>query len=294
MRVVPLAAPLLLGACTLLVSTDDLSGGTVDGGVTETGVPESDTGSDAPSEANAPDARPPSSYRDLVLSDMPRVYWRMGISNGVTVPDETGGGNVLTLQGSGFGLGQDGAIAGDPDTSISFDGDKSYATALDPRVFDYLDHHPFTIELWARHDSRGGATYQHLLGDLDNPTGDPKTRNGYYLYANQLGGAVNFSLEWDTPGAPQGISSSAKVNDNTWAHVCGVFDGQNVRVYVNAAPGAPFLVGMAGITARASPLIVGAEDPSGNAFSGRVDEIAIYDTALSPETIAKHAAAGTK
>src|SRR5262249_43821717 len=72
MRVVPIAAPLLLGACTLLVGTDDLSGGAVDGGApAEGGVPEADTHADASPEANGPDARSPSAYRDLVLSDKP-------------------------------------------------------------------------------------------------------------------------------------------------------------------------------------------------------------------------------
>jgi len=301
MRVVSFAAPLLLGACTLLVGTDDLTGGAIDAsaesGPADAGRPEADAIVDAPTQSDlgpASDTRPPSAYRDLVLNDGPRAYWRMGIASGTAIPDETGGGNTLTLQGSGFVLGQPGAIAGDPDTSVSFDGQASYATAKDARIFDYPDHHPFTLEVWVRHDARSLATYQHLVGDLDNPGGSPTNRNGYYLYANRLGGTANFALEWDTPGAPQGISTSNFVNDATWAHVCGVFDGQNVRVYLGANPSPPFQVGTASITARTSLMIIGAEDPAGNAFSGLIDEIAVYDRVLSPEQIARHAAAGPK
>jgi hypothetical protein len=297
MRVVPLAAPLLLGACTLLVPTDDLSGGSVDGGVPlESGSPEAgqdDAAVDAPQSVPdaAQDGGQVSTYRDLVLKDAPRAYWRMGIASGTTIPDETGGGNSLALLGTGFVLAQPGAIAGDNDTAISFDGAGSYATAKDARVFDYPDHHPFTLEAWARHDGRTGSMYQHLIGDLEDQGGSPP-RNGYYLYANRLDAGVNFSLEWDTPGAPQAIASSDRVGDGTWAHVCAVFDGQVLRVFVNAAPSVPVAVGTASITPRKSLLIVGAEEPGGHTFSGLIDEMAVYDTALTVQQVARHFAAG--
>src|SRR5688572_10082323 len=104
-----------------------------------------------------------SKYRNAVLADKPLAYWRMGIQQGSSlIKDETGNGNDLVLQGGGHTFGRAGALAGDDDTALGFDGKGSRAVLIgDARAFDFPNRAPFTIECWAfretvRPDGGGG------------------------------------------------------------------------------------------------------------------------------------------
>ncbi|HMI83190.1 MAG TPA: hypothetical protein VK550_03800 [Polyangiaceae bacterium] len=175
--------------------------------VAETGS-SPDTGP-APRDAPSPDA-PPSeggtTYPGVVLADGPFAYWRMGIRSGSTVPDESGHQNELVLQGGGHSLGVPGAIAGDGNTAIRFDGVNSYATAVRPRDFDFPGGAPFTIECWARReplaDGGEGAYFQHLMG---SSAGGPPNRNGFLLYILPAAGANSSytAFDYDVPDGDQ-------------------------------------------------------------------------------------------
>src|SRR5689334_14700774 len=89
------------------------------GGSTFSGSERFDAAGPSDSPA-APDAG--LANRGAVLEDGPIVYWRMGIGSGSVVPDESGHHNDLLLQGTGHRFGVAGAIAGDPDGAIGFDG----------------------------------------------------------------------------------------------------------------------------------------------------------------------------
>src|SRR6185295_12347408 len=112
--------------------------------------------------------------------------------------------NELVLQGGGHALGAPGAIAGDGDTAIRFDGVSSYATAVRPRDFDFPASAPFTIECWARReplaDGGDGAYFQHLLG---NSAGGPPNRNGFLLYMLPTASAPYAGFEYDVPDGGQ-------------------------------------------------------------------------------------------
>src|SRR3954471_1291742 len=51
------------------------------------------------SQGDAPSTK---SYRELILDAKPLAYWRMGISTGDVIPDESGNGNTLELEGVTF------------------------------------------------------------------------------------------------------------------------------------------------------------------------------------------------
>jgi hypothetical protein len=172
----PMLALATFGGCSLLVDTGGLLGarGTaaIPGAPTHrpTRTPRClDASPDA--DALLLDARA-SAYKSAILADGPLAYWRMGITTGTVIPDETGRGNVLTLQGHPL-LGQSGAIANDDDPAIHFDGASAYATAKDARPFDFANRHPFTLELWASFDANVSTEdYPHLI-DSDEDLGGP-------------------------------------------------------------------------------------------------------------------------
>jgi hypothetical protein len=87
---------------------------------------------------------------------------------------------------------------------------------------------------------------------------------------------------------PTGVPSAGKVAVGQWTHVACVFDGANVRAYVNGVE-----VGSgAGVIASspASTAALGGNAPSGEPFVGAIDSFRVFKVARSPAQIA--AAAG--
>src|SRR5690348_17166582 len=66
-----------------------------------------------------------SSYAEAVLAKKPVAYWRLGESRGPDALDSTGAGHKGVYHGRPT-LGQRGAIKGDEDTAVKFDGGRSY------------------------------------------------------------------------------------------------------------------------------------------------------------------------
>jgi hypothetical protein len=291
-----------LGACTLLVDTSDLAGTRADDGgppadvgVVESPAPPPDGPPEeaAPADAatlDAPADRSTPAYRSAVLADLPLAYWRMGISSGTDVPDETGTSNVLTLHACA--LGEPGGIANDPDTSVRFNGTNAYATAKDARPFDFPTGHPFTLEIWARFDPLdAGDTYGELMSNFEQLDATAKDRNGYLFYLAKLQDPPLVGLEWD-PDGEQHVTNKIAAPLHSWGHYVGVFDGAKIVAYLNGVAGGPTAVATGLITTRTSPFVVGAIGPSTSRFAGALDEVAVYDKALTSVQIAAHYHAG--
>ena len=89
-----------------------------------------------------------SSYADEVLADSPVGYWRLGETSGTAAADSSpnGLGGVYT---NGVALGVGGALNGDPNAAVRFDGTNDLVTMGDP-ASGALDFgaSDFTVEAW--------------------------------------------------------------------------------------------------------------------------------------------------
>jgi hypothetical protein len=85
---------------------------------------------------------------------------------------------------------------------------------------------------------------------------------------------------------------SGLISTGTAYHVVGTFDGATTRLYVNGAE-----VASAAYTTPApvtgTELTIGSYDGGANFFHGVVDEVAVYNQALTPQAIQRHHLAGT-
>ena len=75
---------------------------------------------------------------------------------------------------------------------------------------------------------------------------------------------------------------------DAWSHVVGTYDGETLQLYVNgvnvkenATPSGP-------LDTRTNDLTIGKARLNNYGLDGRVDEVAIYDRALTPEEIQQH------
>ena len=68
---------------------------------------------------------------------------------------------------------------------------------------------------------------------------------------------------------------------NTWSHLAATYDGTTLRIYGERRPGRTATVRPAALPASANPLRIGGNLGVGRDFKGRIDEVRIYNRALS-------------
>jgi hypothetical protein len=207
------------------------------------------------------------------------------------ISDETGRGNHLVIQGGAhsFTLGVPGAIAGDDDPAIHFDGAEGFAQALDGKAFDFPADSGFTIEAWVRTvDTPNGFPFQQVVSETEDIGGD---RHGFSLFVTpkmtDAGKMPNVAFDFNPNDGGALQSAGNAVTPAKWTHVAGVATGSAVTVYVDGTAGTTKQVkGALGLSS--ATLFVGASREPDNEFSGDIDEVAIYDKALSLDRIAAH------
>ncbi len=218
-------------------------------------------------------------YQGEVLADSPVSYWRLGESSGTTAADSAGT-NTGTITG-GVTLGAIGALtgSGDTNTAMTFDGSTGYVSV--PSNTNLNIRNDFTVEAWAK---PGVLNWQERV----------VTHKGGYQY--KLG--LNATNQWHATVYIGGVGYD--VADTTgspavgrWDHLVLTRSGSTVILYVNGVSVATTTVSGL-IDTSTSILAIGRKGSTANSyFNGDIDEVAIYNTALSPSRIQAHYTAGT-
>jgi hypothetical protein len=89
-----------------------------------------------------------------------------------------------------------------------------------------------------------------------------------------------------------GTDSSGELRHNEWTHIAGTYDGNAVKCYVNAELSNSDTIGAISILVDTTGLAIGNRaDGTNRAFIGTIDDVQIYEYALSqPEIV--HVATG--
>ena len=223
-------------------------------------------------------------YPALVKADGASNQWRLGETSG-TAADAVGT-RPMTV-GSGVSRGVSGALTGDTDTAYSFNGSTTASLATQTAT---AAPNTFTAEAWFQTTSTLGG---RILGFASSAAGTSSTYDRQ-IYLNGQG-RVNFGVEF-----PKGktttertVTSSASFRDGKWHHVAASLSPAGMVLYVDGKQ----------VGARTDTTVgqsyngyfrVGSDRAMGgsNSFTGRIDEVALYPTALSAAQVTAHAAAG--
>jgi hydrogenase maturation factor HypE len=85
-------------------------------------------------------------------------------------------------------------------------------------------------------------------------------------------------------GVDQSASATASLALNTWTHLAATYDGTTVRLFVNGVQAGTRAVS-GSLAASTGALRIGGNAVWGEYFSGRIDEVRIYNRALSAAEI---------
>ncbi len=213
-------------------------------------------------------------YRKQVLADEPLAYWRLGESSGTSAADASGNGHTGTYTG-GPALGAAGAIAGDSDTAVGFDGVND--TVSVPHNAALNLNESFAIEFWAKQTS-----FTNSFPGIINK-GTSSTANGFLIFAGNTG-TLTFKRN------NVSVTTTAGALTSSYKHFVVMYDGTYVVWFINGVQDNYGVVTFPtnGSTAAIS---VGLGD-AGQYANDAIDELAIYDTALGPDRIIAHYDAG--
>ncbi len=152
------------------------------------------------------------------------------------------------------------AIRGQIGTAAAFDGVNDVVTVADNAL---LDLSQFTLGAWVMPTNI--KTVQQTLLDKDS---------NYRLFISPR--SMTATLSFQAPcGTWRTVNAQAPLMQNQWNHVMATYDGTTARLYVNGyEQGRLAVSGPA--CANAQPLRFGS------GFAGRLDEVTLYDHALSP------------
>ncbi len=224
-------------------------------------------------------------YADTVRADGASSHWRLGETSGVAADSI---GTAPMTVGAGVTRGQAGALAGD--TAYSFTGSSTASLATGTAQ---AAPNTFTEEAWIQTSSTAGG---RVMGFADRATGNSSSFDRQVHL--QTNGRISFSVKVRTgflglSVTTRTVTSTAAVNDGRWHHVAATMGPSGMALYVDGV-----LVGSRTDTtsglAYNGYLRVGADKAvaGANTFTGRIDEVALYPTALSAQQVAAHAAAG--
>jgi glucose/arabinose dehydrogenase/PKD repeat protein len=181
---------------------------------------------------------------------------------GAAVGDASGTGNAGTTTGTTWNAG------GRFGSALSFNGTNASVTVPDSSSLDLSTG--MTVEAWVNPSAAGGpwrtVIFKQAAGGMV-----------YALYSNNGAGRPTGQV---SIGGEQNALGTAQVPANTWTHLAVTYDGATLRLFVNGVQaGSKAQTGS--ITASTSPLKIGGNPVWGEWYAGLIDEVRIYNRALT-------------
>ena len=199
-------------------------------------------------------------------------FWK-GESNAI---DSYGTNNGTLVGGATFTNGEAGQ-------AFYFDGSTAYVDVPDSPSLELTSQ--ITIEAWINPLAISGG--QNIVDKINAGIG----LNGYQLGLisnnQQLVGQFNSpGMSWPS----EFVKASIPVNLGTWNHVAWTYNQSAMILYYNGQPVGTNVIGPQPIATSSSDVYIGNNGP---AFTGAIDEVGIYNTALSAAQILAIYNAGT-
>ncbi len=192
---------------------------------------------------------------------------------GTTVADATGRGHTGTFVGATW------TPSGRYGAALVFNGTNARVTVPDAADLDLTTG--VTLEAWVYPTAAGGGAWRTVI------TKDNAANISYLLYAN---------TDTNNPGMfvggtwQQQVVGGSTLAANVWTHLAGTYDGATIRLYVNGVQVAS-RAQTAPIATNNDLLSIGGSSVWGEWFAGRLDELRIYNRALTAAEIQADSAA---
>lgn len=226
-------------------------------------------------------------YASAVKGDGASLYWRFGETSGAYAADSSASGDDSGVHWNTPAQAVTDAAAGSG-SAVRYTGTSSQWT-----YSDKLHSTPssFSLELWFKTNSTTGGK---LVG-FGNKVQLVSSNYDKQIYLTSNGRLV-FGVY---PGSAKTVTTTASYNNNAWHHVVATEGGNGIRLYVDGSLKASdssvtssqqyngyWRVG--GDSLSGWPNV-----PSSIYYTGLIDEVAVYNSALSATQVASHYSLGS-
>ncbi len=182
-------------------------------------------------------------------------------------------------------LGEPGAIAGDADTSVYFTRANNEQARIGTLDSEELRKDQITVEAWVKYDVVAGGPATIVSG--------PNAGGGNPIFLLQVDSNTDqrFHFQVDLAGTQDVYSTTTA--GTTWHHVVGTYDGTNLRIYVDSVlENTTVFAGTIANPSANGYLTIGGRMTAGSEWNGWIDEVAVYEKALSADRVLAHYEAG--
>jgi hypothetical protein len=180
------------------------------------------------------------------------ISWWPGDDNANDIQD---GNNGTLVGGTTFAAGKVGP-------AFRLDGVDDFIDVPDADNLDVSSQ--VTIDAWVNPTALGGTIVDKMT---------PGGADGYKL--DTFGGVVRFVFDG------QEVSGSTPLAAGTFTHVSATYDFDSLKVYVNGVLDGTFVAEEIALAPNNLPFRIGADQNGANNFSGLIDEVEIFDHALT-------------
>jgi hypothetical protein len=189
-------------------------------------------------------------------------YWSLDDGRGSTATDFSGNGNQGTLTNMDPSTDW---VDGKYGSALSFDGNDDEVTMSDDGF--PVDSEPRTISAWINLRTNGSDDHIFSFGNTND--------NNHTHLSSPSNGKLRMGFWFND------ADSNTVLPEDEWIHVVGVYNGaQTVELYIDGDEDATRTINEASTT-QPGTAYIGDSINNGEKFNGKIDEVRLYDRALT-------------
>ena len=185
--------------------------------------------------------------------------------SGTTVTDASGNGNTGTITNATW------AATGKYGKALQFNGTNALVTIPDAASLHLSTG--MTLEAWVNPSTVNAAWRDVIYKGNDNFYLEATSTNASKPDAGMIAG-----------GSYADAFGTAALTANTWSYLTETYDGSTLRLYVNGTQVAS-TAHTGAIATSTNPLQIGGDSIYGQYFAGLIDEVRVYNVALTAAQI---------
>lgn len=199
--------------------------------------------------------------------------WNFEEGSGATAIDSSGNGLNGAISNATYVTGRDGGYA------LDFNGSNSFVEVADNSL---LDSSEVAISFWFNSRSNQVAHADFL--DKGHGSGTNPYHAGFAVQYNS--NATDFSAFYGNGSYFEGAGSSQGYLDQEWHHVVANLGGPQIELYIDGVL-ENTVAANGSILANGANLYFGRHKALGRYYNGLLDDIQIYDSALSQSEVSQ-------